>query len=174
MSTPTFSRAHNDTTHGPERHQCPVRLQRWQGPWKISDTNETMLVETWLDAGCELDYKVITAVAIITERNRSACSVTCRQTFTTVIERQNTAEVYLRPAMYRDNLDIVTHAHVTKVNIVSRHAVGWTICGAGACTLFILIGTFRSLITFYCGGAPNRWEYSRMSTWLERPSHCKT
>ena len=89
------------------------------GPWKISDTNHTVLVERFLEAGKELGYKVgdnngKEQVGVFSHMQANVYNG----------ERQSTAEAYLRPAMNRLNLDIVIHAHVTKVNFEGKRAVG--------------------------------------------------
>ncbi len=89
------------------------------GPIVVSHGNETYLQEVLLEGARELGY-----VTGDCNGRRQADVFSSLQNNAIDGVRCSTASAYLRPAMYRENLHIITHAHVTKVLFEGRRAVG--------------------------------------------------
>ncbi|XP_014675018.1 PREDICTED: choline dehydrogenase, mitochondrial-like [Priapulus caudatus] len=90
------------------------------GPWTISDSSYTELIDVFLNAAQELGYKL----GDVNGENQEAFMKS--QANIKGGKRWSTAEAYLRPAMHRSNLDITINAHVTKINFDGKKATGVT------------------------------------------------
>ncbi|XP_064596454.1 L-sorbose 1-dehydrogenase-like [Liolophura sinensis] len=88
------------------------------GPLSVAESKFSVLADMFLKAGEELGYKRTD------NSGREPIGFMVLQMNVCNGRRGHTAQAFLRPAMNRSNLDIVTHCHVTKVIIENKVATG--------------------------------------------------
>ena len=108
-----------------------LKMENWFGPKKNSDhyghggplniglnSYSSQNLQWFLDGSKELGFKEI-------DPNRENQVGVSRHTVTIMNgERQSTAKAYLHPIRYRDNLYLLLHSHVTRLQMEGSRAVG--------------------------------------------------
>jgi choline dehydrogenase len=77
------------------------------------------LTDRFIQAGVEMGYPYNSDYNGSTMEGVSLYQITTKNGF-----RHSAAKSYLKPAMKRNNLDVITNAHVTKINFHEKRAIG--------------------------------------------------